>query len=145
MQMFKNVPTTRSRRHWHSLRLSSSLPWPPNGNSGKQVYVYCQGCGPETPDLWPVSLFHRGKQWAHSGNVFAVKKQRRNELFKLECGLILEIGPQITLNAPLHIKKTTYVTKTICHLMCVLWNNTQTAFKLLIWDVISDYIRSERK
>lgn len=56
-------------------------------------------------DLWPVSLFHRGKKWAHSGNVFAVKKQQRNELFKLERGLILEICPQITLNAPLCIKK----------------------------------------
>lgn len=40
--------------------ISSSLPWPLNGNSGKQVYVYCQGCNPEIPDLWPVSLFHRG-------------------------------------------------------------------------------------
>lgn len=44
---------------WHPLQLSSSLRWPPNGNSGKQVYLYWQGCNRETPDLWPVSWFHR--------------------------------------------------------------------------------------
>lgn len=85
-------------------------------------------------DLWPVSLFHRGKKWAHSGNVFAVKKQRRNELFKLERGLILEICPQITLNAPLCIKKQLTLQKTSV-IRCVFCEMTQqTAFKLQIWD-----------
>lgn len=114
---------------WHSRRLSSSLPWTLNGNSGNQVYVYCQGCGPQKP--WPLTCepVPQGEKNELTQEMCLLsKKQRQNELFKLEPGLILENCPQITLNARLCMRKTTGVAKNICYSLFVLWNNTADCF-----------------
>lgn len=84
---------------WYSPRLSSSLPWTLNGNSGKQVYVYCQACNSETPDLWPLSLYHRGETMSSFRKCVCCQKgQWQKEPFNLQLGLMLEICPQITLH-----------------------------------------------
>lgn len=83
---------------WHSPRLSSQ-PGTLNGNSGKQVYVYCRACNPETPDLWPLSLYHSGETMSSFRKCVCCQKgQWQNEPFNLQLGLILEICPQITLH-----------------------------------------------
>lgn len=136
---------------WHSLRLSSSLPWPLNGNSRKQVYVYCQGCNPETPDLWPVSLFHRGNNELIQ-EMCLLSKKNSDRMNHLSYSLVWYW--RFVLRSPWTCTESKFkmgkelappllpdITKTICSKLfdvqfCEIIQ--QTVLNLLIWGVISD-------